>query len=164
MTVSAWRGGRERRFQSFRQARCGTGRSSELADAVSTLNSIDPPAYPGTSLRGDLIALVEKAGNCDDRPDVVTATFEMARSQRDLHKTFSERFRAFLRAELVSISEQYAPLSEVEPDVLSDTVIALLAHYAGPTGQSVPRERVIHIVDHVLMVLMMASHAEDKLI
>jgi len=45
-------------------------------------------------------------------------------------------------------------LSDIEVDVSGNTVIALLAHYAGPAGTSVPSEHLISIFDHVLMVLM----------
>jgi hypothetical protein len=120
---------------------------------------MDPPKYPGTSLRDDLLALLERAGSCDDRPKVVTATMEMARSHPDLYRTLSERYGAFVRLELDKLARQSTNagavvLSEIELDVLSETVTALLAHYAGPAGGPVPRERLIRMVDQVLMVLM----------
>ncbi len=55
--------------------------------------------------------------------------------------------------------EGHEPLSEIELDVVSDTVIALLAHNAGPAGASIPRERLTALVDNVLMVLMTAKRA-----
>lgn len=136
-----------------------------VADAVATLSPMRLPRYPGTSLRDDLIALMEEAGSCDDRPAIVTATFEMARSHPDLYRTLSDRFAMFIRGELVkltkrAVAEGYTPLSEVELDVLSDTAIALLAHAADPAGASIPRERLIAMVDYVLMVLMTGVRAK----
>lgn len=135
-----------------------------VADAVATLDLLKPPCYPGTSLRDDLLAFVEQAGNCDDRSDIVTATMEMARLHPDLYQTLTERFGKFVRTELGKLAAQAAeaghvPLSEVELDVLVDTVVALLAHYAGPTGASIPHERLSRLVDHVLMVLMTGTRA-----
>uniref|UniRef100_UPI001ADD6957 hypothetical protein n=1 Tax=Escherichia coli TaxID=562 RepID=UPI001ADD6957 len=87
------------------------------------------------------------------------ATMEMARSHPDLYRTLSERFGAFVRTELDGLARRaaeagHAPLSEVELDALGETAMALLAHHAGPAGASVPRERLVRMVDHVLMVLM----------
>jgi hypothetical protein len=137
-----------------------------VADAVATLDSLNLPRYPGTSLRDDLLALMEQAGNCDDRPEIVTATMEMARLHPDLYRTLSERYGTFVRTELDKLARGAAdaghmPLSVIELDVLGDTVIALalLAHYAGPAGAPVPRERLIRLVDHVLMVLMTGTRA-----
>lgn len=135
-----------------------------VADAVATLDLLKPPCYPGTSLRDDLLAFVEQAGNCDDRSDIVTATMEMARLHPDLYRTLSERFGKFVRAEMKKLAVQasaagHPSLSDVELEVMSDTVVALLAHYAGPTGVSIARERLNKIVDHVLMVLMTGTRA-----
>ena len=138
-----------------------TAKADLVADAVATLNAMEPPLYPGTSLRDDLLALMEQAGNCDDRPEIVTATMEMARLHPDLYRTLSERFGTFVRAELDKVARRHVPSSEGELDVLSDTVVALLAHYAGPAGASVPRERLIRLVDHVLMVLMTGARAAE---
>ncbi|RAR98629.1 TetR family transcriptional regulator [Ensifer adhaerens] len=136
-----------------------TAKADVIADAIATLSSMKPPRYTGTSLRDDLIALMEQAGNCDDRPEIVTATMEMARSHPDLYRTLSDRFGMFVRTELAGLAKRAAneghpPLSKVALDVLSDTVIALLAHSAGPAGISIPRERLIALVDQVLMVLI----------
>lgn len=136
-----------------------TAKADVVADAVATLSPMKPPRYPGTSLRDDLIALMEVAGSCDDRPAIVTATFEMARSHPDLYRTLSGRFGRFVREELDKLTQRAADqghrrLSKVELDLLTDTVIALLAHTAGPAGVSIPRERLIAVVDHVLMVLI----------
>lgn len=141
-----------------------TAKADVVADAVATLNAMDPPRYPGTSLRDDLLALMEQVANCDDRPEIVTATMEMARVHPDLYRTLSERFGTFVRAELHELARRAAekghvPMSEVELDVLGDTVIALLGHYAGPAGASVPRKRLIRLVDHVLMVLLTGARA-----
>ncbi len=130
-----------------------------VADAVATLNPMKPPSDTGTSLRDDLVALIEQAANCDDRPEIVTATFAMARSHPDLYRTLSDRFGMFVRTELNGLAKRAAdeghqPLSEVALEVLSDTVIALLAHSAGPTGTSIPQGRLITLVDEVLMVLI----------
>ena len=139
-----------------------TAKADLVADAVATLDSLNSPRYPGTSLRDDLLALVQHAGSCDGRPEIVIATMEMARSHPELYRTLSERYSTFVRAELVKLSARaadagHAPLSEVDLDVLGDTVIALLAHYGGPAGTSVPSERLSKIVDHLLMVLMTGS-------
>jgi hypothetical protein len=88
---------------------------------------------------------------------------EMARLHPELYRPLAERYSTFVRAELAKLSVRaadagYAPLSEVALDVLSDTVIALLAHYGGPADTSVPYERLINIVDHLLMVLMTVAH------
>ena len=138
-----------------------TAKADLVADAVATLDPIEPPAYPGSSLRDDLLALVEIAGNCDDLPEVVTATREMARLHPDLYRTLSSRFNSFIRAELATIAGRYSPLSDVELDVVGDTIVALLAHYAGPTGDAIPRERLIKLVDHVLMVLITRSRSGE---
>ncbi len=136
-----------------------TAKADVVADAVATLSPMKSPRYTGASLRDDLIALMEQAGNCDDRPEIVTATMEMARSHPDLYRTLSDRFGSFVRAELDTLAkratdEGHTPLSEVALDVLSDTVIALVAHSAGPAGAPIPRERLITLVDQVLMVLI----------
>ncbi|MGI2034005.1 TetR/AcrR family transcriptional regulator [Rhizobium panacihumi] len=143
-----------------------TAKADVVADAVATLSPMKPPSYTGTSLRDDLVALMEQAGNCDDRPEIATATFEMARSHPDLYRTLSNRFSKFVRAELEFLAKRAADegnrhLSEVALDVLSDTVIALLAHNGGPDGRSVPRERLITLVDEVLMVLIMGRRAAE---
>lgn len=137
-----------------------------VADAVATLDSLNPPRYPGTSLRDDLLALMKQAGNCEDRPEIVTATMELARSQPDLYRTLSERFSLFVRAELAKLADQASdagnnPLSAAQLDVLGDTVVALLSHYAGPSGIAVPHERLIKFVDHVIMVLMTEERSVD---
>ncbi len=139
-----------------------TAKTDVVADAVATLNPMVPPQYPGTSLRDDLLALMEQVGNCDDSPEIVIATMEMARSHPDLYRTLAARFSAFVRAELNKLASQAAdaghvPMSEVELDVLGDTVVALLAHYAGPAATSIPREYLTRLVDHVLIVLMTGS-------
>lgn len=143
-----------------------TTKADLVADAVATLNPMDPPRYPGTSLRDDLLALIEQAGNCDDRPEIVIATMEMARMHPDLYRTLAERFGTFVRAELDKLARRaadagHAPMSEVEFDLVGDTVVALLAHYAGPAGESVPRERLIRLVDGVLMVLITGARAAE---
>jgi len=143
-----------------------TAKADVVADAVATLNPMVPPQYPGTSLRDDLLALMEQVGNCDDSPEIVTATMEMARLHPDLYRTLTARFGTFVRAELDKLARQAAeaghvPMSHVELDVLGDTVVALLAHEAGPAGASVPRERLTRLVDHVLMVLMTGSRTTE---
>lgn len=141
-----------------------TAKADVVADAVATLNPMVPPQYPGTSLRDDLLALMEQVGNCDDSPEIVTATREMARLHPDLYRTLSARFGTFVRTELDKLAGRaadagHAPLSEPELDLLGDTVVALLAHEAGPAGASVPRERLMGLVDHVLMVLLTGTRA-----
>jgi len=141
-----------------------TAKADVVADAVATLTPMNPPRYPGTSLRDDLLALMEQAGNCEDSPEIVTATMEMARLHPDLYRTLSARFSTFVRAELSKLARQavhagHAPMSELELDVLGDTVVALLAHEAGPAGASVPRDRLVRLVDHVLMVLLTGARA-----
>lgn len=141
-----------------------TAKADVVADAVATLSPVKPPRYTGISLRDDLVALMEQAGNCDDRPEIVNATMELARSHPDLYRTLSNRSAMFVREELAKLAkraadEGHAPLSEDELDVLSDTVIALLAHSAGPAGASIPRQRLAALVDNVLMVLMTAKRA-----
>lgn len=91
---------------------------------------------------------------------------EMARSQPDLYRTLSERFSLFVREELAKLAAQaadagYEPLSSVQLDVLGDTVVALLAHYAGPSGTAVPQERLITFVDHVVLVLMTGKRSAE---
>lgn len=107
---------------------------------------------------------MEQAGNCDDRPEIVVATMEMARLHPDLYRTMAERFGTFVRTELEKLARQAAdaghvPMSDLELDVMGDTVVALLAHCAGPAGASVPRERLIGLVDGVLMVLLTGARA-----
>ncbi|MDR7145510.1 TetR/AcrR family transcriptional regulator [Rhizobium sp. BE258] len=141
-----------------------TAKADVVADAVATLSPMKTPRYSGTSLREDLIALLEQAASCDDRPEIVTATFEMARAHPDLYRTLSTRFANFVREELDKLAKQasaegHPVLSDVELDVLSDTVIALLAHNAGPAGKSIPRERLVGLVDNVLMILFTATRA-----
>ena len=136
-----------------------TTKADLVADAVATLTPMTAPQYPGTSLRDDLIALMEHAGRCDDSPDVVVATMEMARLDQGLYRTLTERFAAFLRAELQGLARRaaesgYAPLTDVELDALCETVIALMAHHAGPAGAAIARERLLRLVDHVLMILL----------
>jgi hypothetical protein len=109
---------------------------------------------------------MEQAGNCDDSPEVVTATMEMARLHPDLYQTLTERFGTFVLAELGKFATRaadagHAPLSKPELDVLCDTVVALLAHYAGPAGASIPRECLIGRVDHVLMVLLTGTRVAE---
>ena len=64
--------------------------------------------------------MLEQVANCDDRPESVTATMEMARSHPNLYRTLSERFGTFVRAELNKLAGRAAdaghvPMSEVEP-------------------------------------------------
>ena len=139
-----------------------TAKADVVADAVATLNPMVSPRYPGTSLRDDLIALMEQVGDCDGNSEIVTATMEMARLHPDLYRTLTERFGTFVRAELEALAKPaanagYAPLSEIELNVLVDTVIALLAHYGGPAAGPIPRERLSKLVDHVLIVLLTGS-------
>lgn len=143
-----------------------TAKADVVADAVSSLNPMKSPCYPGTSLRDDLLALIEQVGKCDDSPEIVIATMEMARLHPDLYRTLTERFGTFVRAELNKLSRQAidagcAPMLEAELDLLSDTVVALLAHEAGPTGASIPRERLTKLVDHVLMVLITGTRTME---
>jgi AcrR family transcriptional regulator len=143
-----------------------TAKADVVADAVATLNPMKPPRYPGTSLRDDLLALIEQVSKCDDSPEIVIATREMARLHPDLYRTLTARFGTFVRAELNQLSRQaidagYAPMLDVELDLLGDTVVALLAHEAGPAGASVSRERLSKLVDHVLMVLMTGSRTRE---
>ncbi|HSD39513.1 MAG TPA: TetR/AcrR family transcriptional regulator [Rhodocyclaceae bacterium] len=143
-----------------------TAKADVVADAVATLNPMVPPQYPGTSLRDDLLALMEQVGKCDNSSEIVTATMEMARLHPDLYRTLTARFGTFVRAELNKLSTRaadagHAPMAEVELDGLVDTVVALLAHYAGPAGAAIPREHLIKLVDHVLMVLLTGSRAAE---
>ena len=136
-----------------------TAKADLVTDAVATLDPLRAPNYPGTSLRDDLLALIERAGNCDDRSELVVATMEMARLHPDLYRTLSDRFSLFVRTELDMLASQasdagHAPLSRGELSVLGDTVIALLAHYAGPTGSSVPREQLVGVVEYLLLPLI----------
>lgn len=135
-----------------------TAKADVVADAVATLNPLVSPQYPGTSLRDDLIALMEQVGRCDESSEIVTATMEMARLHPDLYQTLSARFSTFVREELDSLAGRAAlSISDIELDVLGDTVVALLAHYAGPAGAPIDRERLAKLVDQVLIVLMTAS-------
>ncbi|MEQ1956225.1 helix-turn-helix domain-containing protein [Mesorhizobium sp. CN2-181] len=136
-----------------------TQKSDLVADAVATLDPIAPPVYLGTSLRDDLLALLATAGNCDDLPEAVTATREMARSNPELYQTLSDRFGKFVRAELAAIAERYLTSTDLDLDVIGDTIVALLSHYAGPAGASVSRKRIIKLVDEVLTVLMTGRRA-----
>lgn len=143
-----------------------TAKEDLVADAVATLTPMTTPHYPGTSLRDDLLALVEQAGSCDGTSDIATATYEMARSHPDLYRTVSARFGAFVRAELEgfavrAVEAGYAPLSSAELDLMRDTVVALLAHFGGPAGEPVARKRLIELVDHVLLVLLTGSRAVE---
>jgi len=141
-----------------------TAKEDLVADAVATLSPMTTPHYRGTSLRDDLLALIEQAGNCDSNSEIVTATYEMARSHPDLHRTVSTRFGTFLRAELEGFATRaveagHMPLSDVELDLLRDTVVAFLAHYSGPAKASISRERLVALVDHVLLVLLTGTRA-----
>ncbi|WP_165252972.1 TetR/AcrR family transcriptional regulator [Paludisphaera soli] len=139
-----------------------TAKADLVADAVATLNPFLPPDYPGTSLRDDLLALMERASTCGDRSDVVTATMEMARSNPDLYRTLSERFTTYVRREMGSLAvraveEGFAALSPVELDHVSETVVAFVTHLSSPASKTIPRERLIGVVDHVLTVLITGS-------
>jgi AcrR family transcriptional regulator len=143
-----------------------TAKADLVADAVATLSPVSTPRYPGTSLRDDLLALLEQAGNCDGRSAVVIATMEQARSHPDLYRSLTERFSTFIRTELHKLAQRSAdaghvPLSEAELDVMVDTVIALLAHDAGPAGTSVPRDRLAKLVDNGLMLLLTGTRETD---
>ncbi|WGM30602.1 TetR/AcrR family transcriptional regulator [Brevundimonas sp. NIBR11] len=136
-----------------------TTKADLVADAVDTISPAVSPAYPGTSLRDDLLALLEQAGTCDGRSEVVTATMDMARLDPDLYRTLAGRFSTFIRSELGelarrAVEEGHAPLADLDLDAMSDVVVAHLAHDAGPAGVSVPRERLARLVDHVLLVLL----------
>lgn len=145
-----------------------TAKADLVTDAFDTLDLLSPPEYPGTSLRDDLIVLIEEVSRCDDRPKIVTSTMEMARLHPELYSSLTGRFSTFLQTELGKLSRhtiyaRHAPLAEIELRVMGDTVVALLAYYAGPSGSPISREQLLGIVDHVLMVLMTgASVAEQK--
>jgi hypothetical protein len=86
----------------------------------------------------------------------------MARTSPDLYQTLSECFVSYIRGEIAMLAARaaevgHAPLSEHEVDNIADTVVALLAYHSGPKGTPVPRERLIGVVDHVLVVLMTGS-------
>lgn len=139
-----------------------TAKADLVADAMDTLNPLDRPRYPGTSLRDDLLALMQHAGDCTNRPDIVSATFEMARSSPELYRTLSERFVSYVRMELGMLADRaaqdgHAPLSSAQVDLIADTAVALLAHEGGPTTKSISPERMISLVDNVLMVLITGS-------
>lgn len=141
-----------------------TAKADLVADAVATLTPLTTPRYPGTSLRDDLVALMEHAGRCEDSLEVVIATMEMARTHPDLYQTLTERFASFIRAELQGLAKQsakagHAPMTEPELDALRDTVVALMAHHSGPAGESIPRERLVVLADHVLLVLLTGTRA-----
>lgn len=139
-----------------------TTKADLVADAIDTLNPLDRPRYPGTSLRDDLLALMTHAGDCAERPDIVSATFELARSSPDLYRTLSERFASYMRTEFGMLAARaaqdgHAPLSSAQVDVIADTAVALLANEVGPTSKSISSDRMIRLVDDVLMVLMTGS-------
>ncbi|PVM72350.1 hypothetical protein DDF65_22505 [Caulobacter radicis] len=136
-----------------------TTKSDLVADAVDTLSPFDRPRYTGASLRDDLLALMQQAGDCTARPDIVIATFEMARSSPDLYQTLSERFAVYMLEEFAFLAGRASEngggqLSDDQVEIIADTAVALLAHEAGPTGKSISRERMITLVDNVLMVLL----------
>lgn len=139
-----------------------TAKADLVADAIDTLNPLDRPRYPGTSLRDDLLALMQQAGDCADRPDVVTATFELARSSPDLYRTLCDRFVSYMRREIAMLASRaardgHAPLSSAQVDLIADTAVALLAYDGGRTSQPISRERTIRVVDDVLMILIIGS-------
>ena len=143
-----------------------TAKEDLVADAVATLSPMTTPRYTGTSMRDDLLALLEQASSCDGNSELVTATYEMARSHPDLYRTVSARFGTFVRDELEGIVARahrlgYKPLTSVELDLVRDTVVALLAHYGGPAGEPVTRERLIDLVDHVLLVLLTGTRTVE---
>jgi AcrR family transcriptional regulator len=143
-----------------------TAKADLVADAVATMSPMKTPRYPGTSMRDDLLALLEQAGSCDGNSELVSAIYEMARSHPDLYRTVSGRFGTFVREELEgfaarALREGYKPLSSVELDLVRDTVVAMLAHYGGPAGEPVTRERLIDLVDHVLLVLLTGTRAVE---
>lgn len=146
-----------------------TAKADLVTDAFDTLDLLSPPEYPGTSLRDDLLALVGQVSKCDDRPKIVTSTMEMARLHPDLYQSLTERFSAFLQTELGKLARQiedgkHAAIPENELKVMGDTVVALLAYYAGPSGSPISVEQMVGIVDHVLIVLLTgASTAGQKL-
>lgn len=144
-----------------------TAKADLVTDAVATLDLLQPPQYPRTSLRDDLLALVEQVGSCEDRPELVTATMEMARLHPDLYLSLVKRFSTFIRMELGKLASEAGHgsglvLSEAKLEFVSDTVVALLAHYGGPHGAPISRERIVGLVDHVLMVLMTATRAKKS--
>ncbi len=146
-----------------------TAKADLVADAVATLRPMTAPRYSGISLRDDLVTLMEHAGRCDDSPEVVIATMEMARSHPDLYQTLTERFASFIRAELQGFATRsanagHAPLDDAELDALCDTAVALMAHHSGPAGESIPRERLAVLTDHVLMVLLTGTRAAGQLL
>jgi len=84
---------------------------------------------------------------------------EMARLHPDLYQSLTERFSAFLQTELGKLARQiedgkHAAIPENELKVMGDTVVALLAYYAGPSGSPISVEQMVGIVDHVLIVLL----------
>ncbi len=141
-----------------------TAKPDLVADAVATLDGFVSPKYTEGTVRDHLLKLLEVAARCDAQPEVVTATFEMARSHPDLFRTLSSRFADFIRAEVRTITERavkagYSPLSDDQRESLSETIVALLAHEAGPTGASIPHERLIALVDNVLLILATRQRA-----
>lgn len=144
-----------------------TAKADVVADAVATLSPMTPPQYPGTSLRDDLLALVAQVAQCDEQPEIVKATMEVARSHPDLYRTLTERSTTFLQTELGKLTEQAvmsgsAPLSAVELEVLSETAIAFLAHEGGPSGTPVSKERLVRFVDYALLVLLTGERAKAR--
>lgn len=141
-----------------------TAKADLVTDAVETLDLLSPPAYPGTSLHDDLLALIGQVSRCEDRPKIVTSTMEMARQHPDLYQSLTKRFSTFVRTELSKLSRQtaratQAPLAEIDLEVMGDTVVALLGYYAGPSGSPISHEQQVGVVDQVLMVLMTGASA-----
>lgn len=136
-----------------------TAKPALVSDALATVGFTASPSYPGTSVRDDLIALLAQGGGCSNRPRVLALVMDAARSVPELGSALRERFAAFMRSEIETITSRATEagnrrLSEIELDHVADTAIALLAYHAGAGGSPLTPERLALLVDNVLLVLV----------
>ncbi|MYM80763.1 MULTISPECIES: TetR/AcrR family transcriptional regulator [Duganella] len=136
-----------------------TTKEDLVADSIATIGYAKRPVYPGTSLRNDLLALLEQACGSSSQQTIVTAAMEVARSSPELGKSLRSRFVEYVHKEITWVAERavnygYAPLTNTKISHISDTAVALLIYISGPTSLPVAAERLAGIVDHVLLVLM----------
>ncbi|QEI08497.1 TetR/AcrR family transcriptional regulator [Pigmentiphaga aceris] len=141
-----------------------TAKPELVADAVSTIGFAAAPAYPGTSARDDLLALLMHASACADRPHLLKVAIEAAKSSLALGAILRARFVAFIRRELEGIAQRALeegslPLTEPELAALTDTTVALLIYLSDSPDRPGEGGRLENLVDNVLLVLIAKKEA-----
>ncbi len=138
-----------------------TAKTDLVADAFASLGHTGAPSYAGVSLKDDLLALLVQASASSKRHQVAIAGMEAARSSPELGLILRNRFVSYVREQLEILARNHpaavgAPLAGERLDYLTDTAVSLLIYYSGANPALISQDRLVGIVDHVVLPLMAA--------